>query len=53
MKTAVIGLGNIGSRVAKNLSAGGETIIVADKTFAKAQKLASELGHKAEPLPVD
>jgi 8-hydroxy-5-deazaflavin:NADPH oxidoreductase len=53
MKTAVIGLGNIGSRVAKNLSAGGQKIIVADKTLAKAQKLASELGRNAEAMAVD
>jgi predicted dinucleotide-binding enzyme len=53
MKTAVIGLGNIGSRVAKNLTAGGQKIIVADKALAKAQELASELGRNAEAMPVD
>lgn len=47
MNTAIIGLGNIGSRLAKNLSAGGQAIIIADKTLAKAQKLASELGEGA------
>jgi predicted dinucleotide-binding enzyme len=52
MNTAVIGLGNIGSRVAKNLTAGGEKVIVADKTLAKAQKLAGELGGNAEAMPV-
>ncbi|MBV9517379.1 MAG: NAD(P)-binding domain-containing protein [Hyphomicrobiales bacterium] len=52
MKTAVIGLGNIGSRVAKNMTVGGRTIIVADKTLAKAQKLAAELGGDAEAMPV-
>ena len=52
MTTAVIGLGNIGSRVAKNLVGGGEKIIVADKTLAKAQKLAGELGGNAQAMPV-
>ena len=52
MNTAVIGLGNIGSRLAKNLAAGGQKIIVADKTLAKAQKLAGELGTNAAAMPV-
>jgi predicted dinucleotide-binding enzyme len=52
MNTAVVGLGNIGSRLAKNLTAGGQKTIVADKTLAKAQKLASELGRNAEAMPV-
>jgi 8-hydroxy-5-deazaflavin:NADPH oxidoreductase len=52
MNTAIVGLGNIGSRLAKNLSGGGEKIIVADKTLAKAQKLAGELGSNAEAMPV-
>lgn len=52
MKTAIIGLGNIGSRLAKNLSSGGQNVIVADRTFAKAEALASQLGDKIEALPV-
>lgn len=52
MNTAIIGLGNIGSQLAKNLTAGGENIIVADRTLAKAEKLATELGGKARPMPV-
>jgi 8-hydroxy-5-deazaflavin:NADPH oxidoreductase len=52
MNTAIIGLGNIGSQLAKNLTAGGENVIVADRTLAKAEKLATELGGKARPLPV-
>jgi 8-hydroxy-5-deazaflavin:NADPH oxidoreductase len=51
-RTAVIGLGNIGSRLAKDLTAGGEKIIVADKSLAKAEKLAHELGGNAEAMPV-
>ena len=52
MNIAVIGLGNIGSRVAKNLTAGGQKIIVADKTLAKAEKVAVELGGNAQAMPV-
>jgi predicted dinucleotide-binding enzyme len=52
MNTAIIGLGNIGSQLAKNLTAGGENVIIADRTLAKAEKLATELGGKARPVPV-
>lgn len=52
MKTAIIGLGNIGSRVARNLASGGQDILVADSTLAKAESLAGELGNKATALPV-
>ncbi|GLS29034.1 hypothetical protein SAMN04488498_101577 [Mesorhizobium albiziae] len=53
MSTAIIGLGNIGARLAKNLAAGGQKVIVADRTLAKAEKLASELGGNAQAMPVD
>jgi 8-hydroxy-5-deazaflavin:NADPH oxidoreductase len=52
MKTAIIGLGNIGAQLARNLTAGGEKVIVADRTLAKAEKLAGELGGKAEPVTI-
>jgi predicted dinucleotide-binding enzyme len=52
MSTAVIGLGNIGTGVARNLTAGGENVIVADKTPAKAATLAAALGGKAQAMPV-
>jgi predicted dinucleotide-binding enzyme len=52
MITAIIGLGNIGSRLARNLAAGGEKVIVADKTLAKAEKLAAEIGSSAEAMKV-
>ncbi len=44
--------GNIGSRLAKDLTNGGEKFIVADSTAAKAEKLAGELGGNAEAMPV-
>ena len=52
MNVAVIGLGNIGSRLARNLTRGGQKIIVADKSLEKAQRLAGELGRDAEALSV-
>src|SRR5712692_1995022 len=52
MNTAIIGLGNIGSRLATNLTAGGQSVIVADRTLAKAEELAGKLGGKAKPVPI-
>ena len=52
MKTAIIGLGNIGSRLARNLTSGGQEVIVADKTLAKARSLANELGNKTTALSI-
>jgi predicted dinucleotide-binding enzyme len=52
MNTAIIGTGNIGSRLAKNLALGGENIILADRSLAKAQKLASELGGRATGMSI-
>jgi 8-hydroxy-5-deazaflavin:NADPH oxidoreductase len=52
MTTAIIGLGNIGSPLAKNLVTGGARIIVADRTLAKAQQTAAALGGNAIAMPV-
>jgi 8-hydroxy-5-deazaflavin:NADPH oxidoreductase len=52
MKTAVIGLGNIGSVVAQNLMAGGQHVIVADHGPTKAQDFAKSSGGKARALSV-
>lgn len=48
-KVAVIGLGNIGTAVVANLVKGNRSVIVADKTFEKATKLAKKLGDLAQP----
>ena len=53
MKTAVVGLGNIGAAVARNLVAGGQQVVVADRTLAKAESLARELGAIAAAAPID
>jgi predicted dinucleotide-binding enzyme len=52
MNTTIIGLGNIGSRLATNLTAGGQSVIVADRTLAKADQLAAKLGTRAEAMPI-
>ena len=53
MNVAIIGLGNIGSKIATNLASGGRSVIVADKTQAKAEELAKRLGSNAAVLPID
>jgi 8-hydroxy-5-deazaflavin:NADPH oxidoreductase len=53
MKTAIVGLGNIGSRIAKNLTSGGESVIISERNLAKAQARAADLGDKAKAMPVD
>jgi NADPH-dependent F420 reductase len=52
MNIAIVGLGNIGARLAKNLSAGGQPIIVSERTLSKAEKLAGELGSNATAMAV-
>lgn len=53
MMTAIIGLGSIGSALARNLAAGGEALILGDRTLSKAQDLAAELGGSVSALPMD
>jgi len=53
MNTAIIGLGNIGSRLAKNLVTGGERIIVAAKTPDEAEEVAREFGGHAKAMTVE
>jgi 8-hydroxy-5-deazaflavin:NADPH oxidoreductase len=52
MKTAIIGLGNIGKQVALNLMAGGQDVIVADHNPTKAQDLAKASGSRARAVSV-
>lgn len=48
MTTAIIGVGNIGSRLAQALVSGGEQIVIASKDASKAESLAGELGSLAD-----
>jgi predicted dinucleotide-binding enzyme len=52
MTTAIIGIGNIGSRVARNLVHGGESVIVAARDESAADALAEELGELASSATV-
>jgi predicted dinucleotide-binding enzyme len=52
MVTAIVGLGNIGLRLAKNLVTGGAKVVVSDRTPAKAQQLARELYGNATAMQV-
>jgi len=52
MKTAIIGLGNIGKQVALNLMAGGQHVIVADHGPTKPVDFANGSAGKARALSV-
>jgi predicted dinucleotide-binding enzyme len=52
LKTAIIGVGNIGSTVARHLVAGREAVVLAAKDEAHAQALANELGPLARDASV-
>ena len=47
MTTAIIGIGNIGGTVARELAAGGETVVLSATDHASVEKLANEIGPKA------
>ncbi|RDV16605.1 NADP oxidoreductase coenzyme F420-dependent [Pontibacter diazotrophicus] len=51
-KVAVIGLGNIGNAVAKNLVKGNRPVIVADRRIERANKLSEKLGGLAQPMEI-
>jgi 8-hydroxy-5-deazaflavin:NADPH oxidoreductase len=51
-KVAIIGLGNIGTVVATNLVKGNRPVIVADRTFEKANSLSQKLGNLAQPAAI-
>jgi predicted dinucleotide-binding enzyme len=53
MTTAIIGVGNIGSAVARNLVQGGEDVVLAANEEEHAAKLASELGDRARSASVE
>lgn len=51
--TAIIGTGNIGSRLAAALTAAGTDILIAGHELANAEKLALELGSHARAVTLD
>ncbi|MCX4586341.1 NADPH-dependent F420 reductase [Streptomyces sp. NBC_01481] len=52
MTTAIVGVGNIGSAVARHLVAGGERVVLAGKGASRAEELADELGPLARAASV-
>ncbi|WP_029268477.1 NADPH-dependent F420 reductase [Flavobacterium sp. KJJ] len=51
-KVAVIGLGNIGTAIATNLTKGNRSVIVADRTIEKANQLYQKLGSLVQPATI-
>ena len=47
MTTAIIGIGNIGGTVARDLAAGGESVVLSAGNPEEAKKLATEIGPRA------
>ena len=50
---AIIGTGNIGSRLAANFAAGGQDFLLAGRDQEAAQKIASDLDGHAEAVSID
>jgi len=48
-----VGVGNIGSAVARHLTAGGEAVVLTAKDLSRAQALAEELGPLARAASVE
>ncbi len=53
MKTAIIGVGNLGSTLARHLAAGDELVVLAAADDAHAAALANELGSNARAASVE
>jgi predicted dinucleotide-binding enzyme len=53
LSTAVIGAGNIGRAIARNLVGGGETVVLAAKDATHAGALAEQLGPRARAASVE
>lgn len=52
MITAIIGVGNIGSSVARDLTQGGQRVVLAARNQSNADALASQLGNMARSATV-
>ena len=53
MTTAIIGVGNLGSALARHLVGGGESVVLAARDESHAEALAEELGPLARSNSVD
>ena len=52
MTTAIVGIGNVGSQVARNLVQGGEPVVLAARDQSAADSMAAELGALASSASV-
>jgi len=52
-KIAIIGLGHIGSILAKHFTTSNRPVILADRKISQAEKLANELGASAKPSQIE
>lgn len=50
---AIIGTGNIGSKLATNFATGGQNFLLADRDLETARKFASTLDNHAEAVSID
>src|SRR5437899_1169183 len=53
LTTAIIGVGNLGSVLARHVVGGGEPVVLAAKDQARAQALSDELGPLARAASVE
>ncbi|MEV3871215.1 NAD(P)-binding domain-containing protein [Streptomyces sp. NPDC049906] len=53
MTTAIIGTGAIGSRLAADLTTGGESVLLASRDLERTRELADRLGDRATATTVD
>jgi len=51
MTTAIIGIGNIGGTVARELASGGESVVLSAVNPDDLAKLAAEIGNRATAAP--
>lgn len=51
-KVAIIGLGTIGRILARNLTNGKRSVILADRNVGKAKELSEKLGALAQPMEI-
>lgn len=53
MTVTIVGVGNIGSRLARDVVKGGQQVVIANRTLDKAQALADELGPLATAASIE
>jgi Trk K+ transport system NAD-binding subunit len=51
MSTAIMGIGQIGGTVARELASGGESVVLSAVDTEGVKKLASEIGGQATAAP--